>query len=221
MHRPGFLFVIVGLLTASWGIAADEAPAPVRVAVTVPSGGWTLKIGKVYEVGDEIWVLAEVRNSGGIAVQVISNLEATAPVRPAAGQKVRTFVGGATWNWRDPDAGAVEFVDDLQAIDKKAKEAGGRLLHKAPEEPPPRAVFIVTFRKELFENGATADGQTLEQLARDRVASVDGEVKAILGVIHGCSAVLTPQAAERLRQLPEVAAVEQDGPLQGSSSLEP
>lgn len=221
MNRPGFLLTLVALLTAGSAVAAEDAPAPVRVAVTVPSGGWALKIAEVYEVDDEIWVLAEVRNRGGFAAQVITRLEATAPVTPAADRKVRTFVSGATWNWRDPDAAATEFVDDLEAIRKKAKDAGGTLLHKAPKEPPPKAVYIVTFRKDLFKDGVTADGKTLEELARDHVVKVDGEMKAVLGIIHGCSAELTAQAAEQLRQLPEVAAVEQDGPVQGSSLVKP
>lgn len=211
----------VAWLMAAVAVAAEDAAPPVRVAVTVPSGGWTLKIGQVYEVGDEVWVLAEVRNRGGIATQVITRLEATAPVAAAADQKVRAFVGGATWNWRDPDAGMVEFVDDLEAIRTKAMEAGGKLLHRAPEEPPPRAVYIVTFRKDLFENGVTADGKTVEELARERVAKVDGELKAVLGIVHGFSAFLTPQAAAQLRQMPEVAAVEQDGPVQASAPAKP
>lgn len=212
MHRPCIAFVIVAALAAGFVPAAEES-APVRVAVTVPNGGWKLKIGQVYEVGEEIWVLAQVRHRGGVAAQVISRLEATAPVSPAPGRKVRTFVGGATWNCRNPAAGAVEFVDDLEAVRTKAKEAGSTLLHEAPAEPPPRAVYIVTFREELFENGVTAAGASLEDLARKRVAEVDGELKAVSGIIHGFSAVLTPAAAERLRRMPEVAAVEQDGPV--------
>ncbi len=225
MIRPGPAIALLVLLAACAARAADDAPAPapapVRVAVTVPSGGWDLKIAEVHEVDDEIWVLTELHNRGGLAAQVITRLEATAPVVPPADRKVRTFVSGATWNWRDPDAGPVEFVDDLDAVRKKAKAAGGRLLHKAPEEPQARGVYIVMFRKDLFKDGVTADGKTLEKLARERVATVDGEVKAVLGIIHGVSAVLTPQAAERLRQLPEVAAVEQDGPVRRPQPVRP
>lgn len=222
MSDPRVGLAIAGVMTWCCALAAEEGPSPVRIVVTVPTSGWTLKIAEVYEVGDEVWVLAEVREHGGIAAQVITRREATVPVTPAAGRTVRTFVGGATWNWRDPDARQVEFVDDLKAIRTKAIEAGGTLLHKAPEDPPPRAVYIVMFRKELFaKNGVTAAGQTLDDLARDRVGSVGGEVQAVLGIIQGCSAVLTAEAAEQLRQMPEVAALELDSPVQGLSPHNP
>ena len=222
MNRPGVAIAIVALLAAAGAaVAADEAPPSLRVALTVPSAGYSLKIAEVYEVGDETWVLAEVKRRGGMAAQVISRVQATAPVAAKDDGKIRAFVGGVNWNWKSPEDGSVEFVDDLEPVRTKAKDAGGKLLHKAPEEPPPRMAYIVTFRKDLFQEGVTADGKTLEEFARDRVATVGGEVKAVLGIIHGVSAVLTPQAAEQLRKLPEVAAVEEDGPVQGSSLVRP
>lgn len=125
--------VVAGLLLTSCSeVGTPVAPSAIvpaatkMIRVTVPDGGWRLRVERVVEVGAEVWVLAQLRREPVPAVQVISEIEAAVPVAVPP-TKLRVFVAGKTWAW--PNNEPYEFVPSLDAALSRA--AGGRVLHPA------------------------------------------------------------------------------------------
>lgn len=126
--------VVAGLLLLT---SCSEVPKPVApgaiipsatktIRVTVPDGGWRLRVERVVEVGAEVWVLAELRREPGPAVQMISEIEAAVPVALPP-TKLRVFVDGKTWAW--PNKEPYDFVPSLEPVVRQA--AGGHVRYIA------------------------------------------------------------------------------------------
>ncbi|HVU24981.1 MAG TPA: hypothetical protein VHE13_12720 [Opitutus sp.] len=120
---------------AAWGCAGGAAAAPaetkeamkqITIAVTVPDAGWQLRIERVLDCADAVWVLAQLHRKPGPAAQVIRTLEAAVPVA-VPDKPVRVFVAGKTWAW--PNKEPYEFVASLPQVMRRAGEA--RVLYPA------------------------------------------------------------------------------------------
>ncbi len=128
----GVVMVAGLLLTSCSEVGTPLAPsasvpaATKMIRVTVPDGGWRLRVERVVEVGAEVWVLAQLRREPVPAIQVISEIEAAVPVAVPP-TKLRVFVAGKTWAW--PNKEPYEFVPSLEAVLSQA--TGGRVLHPA------------------------------------------------------------------------------------------
>ena len=143
MNVPGkvaskCLFIAVCLL-AGWGCAGgaveaanaketEAAMKQISIAVTVPDAGWQLRIERVLDRGDEVWVLAQLWRKPGPAAQMIRQVKAEAPVA-APDKPVRVFVAGKTWSWANKEP--YEFVASLNDVTQRARDA--RVLYAAPE----------------------------------------------------------------------------------------
>ena len=82
---------------------ADRETRAITVSVQAPDSAWSLAIRKVVEVGEEIWVVAELKRPDGmVGASVITDLEASVKVA-APDLPLKVFVVGKTWNWGGED----------------------------------------------------------------------------------------------------------------------
>ena len=93
----------------------------------------------------------------------------------------------------------------LTALDKKAPDLAPKVGDDAGD-----GIFIIMYKKEIFTNGKTKDGETLEQLCKRHAKAFKGQVSRILEIIDGCTMHLSPDNAAKLAKLPEVKAVEKN-----------
>jgi len=105
----------------------QEISTPVAAAtltVTVPEGGWHLRIERIFERENEVWILAQLQHTTGPSSQMIQTVQATLPTGlPAKPQRV--FIAGKTWKWANQEP--YEFVPTLSDVIKQAGAA--RLLY--------------------------------------------------------------------------------------------
>ena len=126
MKKRMILPLILLLGAAAWG--ADENQ--ITVKLTVPDSTWTIAIGEVHKVGNELWVISIVsRNPDLMGAQVISTVQSSLKLA-APDLPTRYFVIGKTWNWENPEPYA--FIQNLKQIEEELKS--GRLLYKAAKE---------------------------------------------------------------------------------------
>jgi len=119
------------VLAAAFGqtccTAADSSPAPAKISsmptsltVTVPDSGWRLGIERVVELDREVWVLARLHREPGPAAQMIQKIAGAIPVALPE-KRLRVFVAGKTWAWRNEEA--CEFVASLEEVAQRAGAA--------------------------------------------------------------------------------------------------
>ncbi len=114
----------------SW--AATPLPSKPEISsadfltVTVPEGGWHLRIERVLEREDGLWILAQLKHTPGPSSQMIQSVQATLPAGLPAKPR-RIFIAGKTWKWANPEP--YEFVPALAAVIKQAGSA--RVLYSA------------------------------------------------------------------------------------------
>ncbi|HWA88172.1 MAG TPA: hypothetical protein VG710_18230 [Opitutus sp.] len=99
------------------------------ISVTVPDAGWRLRVERVLERDDEVWVLARLWRKPGPAAQMIRKAEAAVPVA-VPDKPVRVFVAGKTWTWANKEP--YEFVASLEGVARRAGEA--KVLYAAKAE---------------------------------------------------------------------------------------
>ena len=128
-QKTGFTsgLVLVAALGLTSCPAADSSPAPAKVSsmptsltMTVPDSGWRLGVERVVELDAEVWVLAQLHREPGPAAQMIRKIEAAIPVALPA-KRLRVFVAGKTWAWRNEEA--YEFVASLKEVAQRAGAA--------------------------------------------------------------------------------------------------
>lgn len=136
MASLGGLVAAAGLaLTACAGAATSPDSAktismPTNITVTVPDSGWRLGVERVIELDSEVWVLAQLRREPGPAAQVIQKIAAAIPVTLPE-KRLRVFVAGKKWNWRNDEPW--EFVASLDEVARRAGPA--RVLYPQPAAP--------------------------------------------------------------------------------------
>jgi hypothetical protein len=150
-------------------------------------------------------VLSTVKG-GGIGLTVISKAKDSVKVKAPA-LPVKHFILGKTWNWSKEK---YHFLKDRKELEKFVEQAKAKRIYTRTE---PAAMYIVMYKKEIFQNGKTRMGETLEELARRHAKEFDGELGRILKIINGYSIRLTPENARRLGRLPEVRNIEEDRPV--------
>lgn len=129
------LATILGLVLVSC-VSASVPPEPAKaqpmttlIAVTVPDGGWRLRVERVVELDTEVWVLVQLRREPRPAAQMIQQSKAEIPV-PLPGKQLRVFVAGKTWAWRNDER--YEFVTSLEEVARRAGAA--RVLYSTTVE---------------------------------------------------------------------------------------
>ena len=181
----------------------------IEVVMQVPSTAYKLQIQEVYQTSKELWVLSRVEGGKGIGLQVITTRKDLVKIKAPADLTVKHFVLGKKWNWGDEP---YKFLKSRAEFDKLVKEATAKRIFErpVPENKAKDSIYIIMYRKEIFTNGKTKDGETLEQLARRHAKEFSGEVKHMFQLIDGCSMQLSAENASKLAKLPEVRGVEKD-----------
>lgn len=126
--------MLIGVLLALIGAGAAAAEEKqIELQLDVPDSAWKIAIDSVYQVKNELWVVATVsRNPDAMGAQVISTLKASVKVNADAALPVKYFVIGKTWGWKGEEA--VTYLQDLKDIEKDLL-AGQKLYESAKAAP--------------------------------------------------------------------------------------
>ena len=193
-------------LSGNWVHAQDST---ISVQLGVPDGGWKIRIVQVYQTPTHLLAVSKLERSPGPAIQVISQVKDSVKVK---GPKlpVRHYVLGKTWNWTNKKPYA--FLSDPKELSKKV--AGAKLVFQAKAKPKKNAAakvsYIVVYKKKIFTDGKTKQGETLQQLAKRHCEELGASPPSVLRIINGFAAKFPSRNVARLKALPEVKYIEMD-----------
>jgi len=181
----------------------------VSVQLTVPDGGWKIRIDQVYQTPTHLLTVSKLERSPGPAIQVISQVKDSVKVK-APKLPVRHYVLGKTWNW--PNKEPVTFLSDPKELSKPI--AGAKLVFQAKAKPKPKVAvmvsYIVVYKKEVFTDGKNKQGETLEQLAERHCKELGASPPSVLRIINGFAAKFPAGNVPKLKALSEVKYIEKD-----------
>ena len=196
-------------LAGNWTQAREST---VSVQLTVPEGGWKIRIVQVYQTPTHLLSVSKLERSPGLAIQVISQAKDSVKVK-APKLPVRHFVLGKTWNW--PNKEPYTFLSGTKEISKKV--AGAKLVFQTSGIGPnasqviaTKVNYIVVYKKEVFTDGKTRQGETLEQLAMRHCKELGASPPSVLRIINGFAAKFPKGNVPKLKALPEVKYIEMD-----------
>ena len=193
-------------LAGNWTQAREST---VSVQLTVPDGGWKIRIDQVYQTPTHLLAVSKLERSQGLAIQVISQAKDSVKVK-APKLPVRHFVLGKTWNW--PNKEPYSFLSDPKELSKPI--AGAKLVFQAKAKPVPKVAamvpYIVVYKKEVFTDGKNKQGETLEQLAERHCKELGASPPSVLRIINGFAAKFPSGNVPKLKALPEVKYIEKD-----------
>lgn len=198
------------LAFASFSLASNLAHAQestVSVQLTVPDGGWKIRIDQVYQTPTHLLAVSKLERSPGLAIQVISQAKASVKIK-APKLPVRHYVLGKTWNW--PNKEPYTFLSDPKELPKKV--AGAKLVVQAKpkENATAKVSYIVVYKKEIFTDGKTKRGETLQELAKRHCEELGASPPSVLRIINGFAAKFPSGNVPKLKALPEVKYIEMD-----------
>jgi hypothetical protein len=198
------------LAFASFSLASNLAHAQestVSVQLTVPDGGWKIRIDQVYQTPTHLLAVSKLERSPGLAIQVISQAKASVKIK-APKLPVRHYVLGKTWNW--PNKEPYTFLSDPKELPKKV--AGEKLVFQAKpkENATAKVSYIVVYKKEIFTDGKTKRGETLQELAKRHCEELGASPPSVLRIINGFAAKFPSGNVPKLKALPEVKYIEMD-----------
>ena len=202
------IFTILAFACVSFaGYSVHAQESAVSVQVTVPDGGWKIRIVQVYQTSTHLLVVSELERSQGLAIQVISQAKDSVKIK-ATKLPVRHFVLGKTWNWTNKEPYA--FLFDPKELSKKV--AGAKLVFQAKpkENATAKVSYIVVYKKEIFTDGKTKQGETLQQLAMRHCKELGASSPSVLRIINGFAAKFPSGNVPKLKALPEVKYIEMD-----------
>jgi hypothetical protein len=131
--RRIFLIIMLLSATACMGMRENHATESVRqkvsVSVPVPDSGWRVTIQEVNRVGQELWVVSELRHRDGMAAQVISTVTDSVEVS-ADSLPVIHYVIGKNWPWT-AKGDANKYIDSADDIPGEIRT--GECLYKKRE----------------------------------------------------------------------------------------
>ena len=193
-------------LAGNWTHAREST---VSVQLTVPDGGWKVRIDRVYQTPTHLLAVSKLERNPGLAIQVISQAKDSVKVKVPK-LPVRYFVLGKTWNW--PNQEPVTFLSDPKELPKPI--AGAKLVFQAKAKPAPKAPnkinYIVVYKKEFFTDGKTKEGENLRTLAKRHCEELAASSPDILEIINGFVAKFPADNVPKLKALPEVKYIEKD-----------
>jgi hypothetical protein len=198
------------LAFASFSLASNLAHAQestVSVQLTVPDGGWKIRIDQVYQTPTHLLAVSKLERSPGLAIQVISQVKDSVKVK-APKLPVRHYVLAKTWNW--PNKEPYTFLSDPKELPKKV--AGAKLVFQAKpkENATAKVSYIVVYKKEIFTDGKTKRGETLQELAKRHGEELGASPPSVLRIINGFAAKFPSGNVPKLKALPEVKYIEMD-----------
>ena len=125
------IFCLFLLLAGSFHqVSAREAT--VSVQLTVPDGGWKIRIVQVYQTPTHLLAVSKLERGSGPAIQVISKVGDSVKV-PAPELPVRHYIMGKTWEWpnKEPDT----IFPSSKELSKRV--AGAKLVFQAKVRKEP------------------------------------------------------------------------------------
>ncbi len=195
-------FSLAGNWTQAW-------ESTVSVQLKVPDGGWKIRIDRVYQTPTYLLAVSTLERSQDLAIQVISQAKDSVKVK-APKLPVRHFVLGKTWNW--PNQEPYSFLSDPEELTMPI--AGAKLVFQAKAKPAPKAPYkinyIVVYKKEIFTDGKTKQGENLRTLAKRHCEELGASSPDILEIINGFVAKFPAGNVPKLKALPEVKYIEKD-----------
>ena len=193
-------------LAGNWTQAREST---VSVQLTVPDGGWKVRIDQVYQTPTHLLAVSKLERSPGPAIQVISQVKDSVKVK-APKLPVRHYVLGKTWNWTNKVPYA--FLSDPKEITKKV--AGAKLVFQAKAKPKKNVAamvsYIVVYKKEIFSDGKTKQGETLQELSKRHCEELGASPPSVLRIINGFAAKFPSGNVPKLKALQEVKYIEMD-----------
>ena len=204
------IFTILAFACLSFpGYRVHAQESTVSVQLTVPDGGWKIRIDQVYQTPTHLLAVSKLERSPGPAIQVISQVKDSVKVK-APKLPVRHYVLGKTWNWTNNLPYA--FLSDPKELTKKV--AGAKLVFQATAKPKENATakvsYIVVYKKEIFTDGKTKRGETLQELAKRHCEELGASPPSVLRIINGFAAKFPSRNVPNLKALPEVKYIEMD-----------
>lgn len=136
-----YLAIVVGwfLLAASLTQGTSQLSAQtITVALDTPDSTWRIKIERVYEVFDELWIVARVQRVGQVGAAVITRVSDSVKVQSDK-RKFQYFVLGKDWNWQGSQP--YQYVDEQELTRRLEGKptrliVGGVLEKPLPERDP-------------------------------------------------------------------------------------
>ena len=189
------------------GNSVHAQDSTVSVQLGVPDGGWKIRIVQVYQTSTHLLAVSKLERSPGPAIQVISQVKDSVKVK-APKLPVRHYVLGKTWNWTNNLPYA--FLSDPKELTKKV--AGAKLVFQAKpkENATAKVSYIVVYKKEIFTDGKTKRGETLQELAKRHCEELGASPPSVLRIINGFAAKFPSRNVPNLKALPEVKYIEMD-----------
>lgn len=91
--------------------------------IKTPATNYVVNIENIYEVGDEIWVVARLKRIGEVGGDAITTVtdKQTIDARPG---NVTTYVLGKTWIWEDPEIYEYPSDDVMETLLEEQRKAG-------------------------------------------------------------------------------------------------
>ena len=120
------------LLLAGSCHQASAGETAVSVQLTVPDGGWKIRIVQVYQTPTHLLAVSKLERGAGPAIQVISKVEDSVKV-PAPELPVRHYILGKTWKWSNKEARTV--FPSPKELSKRV--AGAKLVFQAKVRKEP------------------------------------------------------------------------------------
>ena len=127
LRLPCLVLVLAGLLHQ-----ASAREATVSVQLTVPDGGWKIRIVQVYQTPTHLLAVSKLERGSGPAIQVISKVEDSVKV-PAPELPVRHYILGKTWKW--PNKRPYTVFPSSKELSKRV--AGAKLVFQAKVRKEP------------------------------------------------------------------------------------
>jgi len=210
MKSMKYIFTILAFAYVSFaGYSVYAQDSTVSVQLGVPDGGWKIRIDQVYQTPTHLLAVSKLERSPGPAIQVISQVKDSVKVK-APKLPVRHYVLGKTWNWLNKEP--VTFLSDPKELSKKV--AGAKLVFQAKAKPKENATakvsYIVVYKKEIFSDGKTKQGETLQELAKRHCEELGASPPSVLRIINGFAAKFPSGKVPKLKALPEVKYIERD-----------
>ena len=101
----------------------EESKQIISLSLRVPSTNWSLDIQEIWQVENELWVIATlgtVGDAGGAAISIVTDsVEIIAEDLP-----IKYFILGKTWNWENQEP--YTFINNKNEIEQSLNN--GRLI---------------------------------------------------------------------------------------------
>jgi len=119
------LSCLVCLIPAT-GLSGGDDKNMISIELTVPDAGWEVQINEIYEVENELWVVAKLSRKADFAAQVISKIKDSAEIHYSE-MAVKYFVIGKTWEWENKEE--IQFIKSKSDIEDFIEN--GEQIYKA------------------------------------------------------------------------------------------